>query len=407
MKFLGSASPRVFFSFFPHGRLFWKFLVFFFLAQMTAVLGVGLAIWATMPEHPSRPPAFAPPRLAPPDVSEPGMPALPARSPRAPPPHPPQPGPELPLIHLGAGAVVSLIFATLLAAYVSRPIRRLREAMQRGANGQLDTVLVADMGTRRDELADLSLDFDRMTGHLARLMAAQRRLLHDVSHEMRSPLARLNAIIGLVRQQPRDIEDYLSRLEHESMRMDRLLSELLTLSRLESTEENRFGELAEPVDLAELLEQVLEDAHPESELAACQIELGDGHVKGGGFVGATERCVRGDAELLYRLFDNLLRNALRHAASGGWIGVRLSATTEELQVCVEDRGPGVANADLDHLFEPFFRSGRGAGGHGLGLAIARQIAEKHRGRIDVANRPEGGFRVRVSLPRVACSGAIA
>lgn len=385
----------------PLGRLFWKFLIFFFLAQTTAVLGIGLAIWATMPARETWAPP--PPVGARPGVAAEGGPA--AFDPQRlapdgrplPPPRGPGPGPKLPLVHLLSGALVSLVFAALLATYVARPIRRLRQALQAAAGGQLVPGVAAAMGSRRDELADLGHDFDRMAQHLAQLMEGQRRLLHDVSHELRSPLARLNAVIGLARQQPEKFADCLARLEHESVRMDRLLSELLTLSRLESGMMERDNER---VDLAELLADVVADAAPEAAQAGCQVELD---------VGRNDSIVYGDAEMLHRVFDNLLRNALTHAVAGGWVGIALSVAEEALCVRVEDRGPGVPAADLARLFEPFYRGTQVAArsGHGLGLAIARQIVDNHHGRIKAANRVAGGLCVSVYLPRDAavCAGS--
>jgi two-component system OmpR family sensor kinase len=373
------------------GRLFWKFLIFFFLAQVTAVLGIGLAIWAIKPDHGLGPPPPPPSFEAQGSTGEfRGF---------GPPPHlgdeeslrrlPPPPGPKLPLFHLLAGALVSLIFAALLAAYVSRPILRLRQALQAGAKGELSPGLSAEMGDRRDELADLGRDFDRMAQHLGLLMAGQRRLLHDVSHELRSPLARLNAIIGVARQQPDYFVDCLSLLEHESMRMDRLLSELLTLSRLESG----IGRHAdEQVDLAELLNDVVSDAAPEVEQAGCRVELSvEQNVQ-----------VRGDPEMLHRLFDNLLRNALTHAPSGGWVGISLTypGAGNGVLARIEDCGPGVPAAELEQLFVPFYRGTNvsGQNGHGLGLAIAKQIVDCHQGRIEASNRPGGGLCLSISLP---------
>jgi len=371
---------------FPLGRLFWKFLIFFFLAQVTAVLGIGLAIWAIKPDHglgtPPPPPSFE--ALGSAGEIRVFRPPL------------PPPGPKLPLFHLLAGALVSLIFAALLAAYVSRPILRLRQALQEGAKGELNPRLSEAMGERRDELADLGRDFDGMAQHIGQLMAGQRRLLHDVSHEMRSPLARLNAIIGLARQQPDYFVDCLSLLEHESMRMDRLLSELLTLSRLESG----MGKHAdERVDLAELLTDVVSDAAPEVEKAGCRVELSiDQNAQ-----------VRGDPEMLHRLFDNLLRNALSHASSGAWVGITLIfvEARNEVIACVEDCGPGVPAAELEQLFVPFYRGTNASArnGHGLGLAIARQIAECHQGRIEATNRPGDGLCLSVSLPRATLADA--
>ena len=366
---------------FFRGRLFWKIFVFFFLAQLAGIVVTGVAIWATLPDAS---PGFTPPPR--------GFFELPPRPPSgrdggpSRPPHPP-PGPRFPLKHLLAGTAASLVFSALLAAYIARPVRRLRAALQAGASGEMVTDLAASMGGRCDELTDLCRDFDRMAQHIDQLMRGQRRLMHDVSHEMRSPLARLSAIMGLMRQQPERIDDCLDLLERESERMDRLVSELLTLSRLESGVAARRDEL---VDLAEILADAVTDAGPEAEQAACAIEI---HA-GGNFP------MRGDGEMLHRLFDNLLRNALAYASCGGWIGIRAERIGKTVCVCVEDRGPGVLDADLERLFEPFFRGHRtpSRNGHGLGLAIARQIVMSHSGRIAAENRHEGGLRVKIEFP---------
>ena len=368
--------------YFPLGRLFWKFLIFFFLAQMSAVLGVGLAIWAIKPDldfGPPPPPPFTVEQSA-------------GEQQRFPPPPPFQPrGPKPPVVHLLAGALVSLIFAALLATYVARPIRRLRLALQAGASGQLVSGLSASMGRRSDELADLCHDFDRMARHLAQLMEGQRRLLYDVSHELRSPLARLTAVIGLIRQQPDRLEDCLARLERESERMDRLLSELLTLSRLES---GMVARVDEAVNLTELLGDVVSDTAPETTPAGFTIDFKPG---------TEPALVRGDPEMLHRVFDNLVRNVLTHATDGKWLRIRVSAMSFEYCVQVEDRGPGVLSSETERIFMPFYRGSPGSGtnGHGLGLVIARQIVEAHGGRIEAANRPEGGLRLNVFLPKAS------
>jgi len=369
------------------GRLFWKFLIFFFLAQTTAVLGIGLAIWAAAPDPFHRPP----PPITEGHVFHPGRPALGATVHQPPPAFSPPPPPEapLPLVHLLTGAVVSLVFAALLAAYVSLPVRRLRQALQAAAEGQFVLNLSASMGDRRDELADLGQDFDRMAQHLARLMEGQRRLLHDVSHELRSPLTRLNAVVDLARQKPERAEEFLGLVERETEKMDRLLEELLTLSRLES------GMVAygkECVDLAELLQDVIADTRLEAELADCQVEL---KVDGGAEV-------RGNPEMLHRMFDNLLRNALIHAAIGKKVWITLSSANDTACIRVEDAGPGVPVSEVEKLFVPFYRGSQThtltRKGYGLGLAIVRQIVDNHRGTIRATNRSEGGFCVIVTLP---------
>ena len=394
--------------FFPLGRLFWKFLVFFSLAQMTVVFGFGVALWATTqggPDGdrllPGGPGGVAAPGfgggtgggLPPPPhpMIRPGMQAfLPP-----PPPDPRQPKVKFPLIHLVAGGVVSVIFAALLAAYVARPIQRLRFALREAAAGRLVPGLAREMGSRRDELADLGQEFDRMAGHLAQLVQGQRHLLHDVSHELRSPLARLTAIIGIARQQPERIEEYMGRLEAEATRMDRLLAELLTLSRLES---GMTEYVAEDVDLNEVIADVVADAMPEAEQAGCVLQpvLRSDEAE-------PPAWIHGDAEMLHRVFDNLVRNALKYAAEGGWVGITSQMRANELVVRVEDRGPGLRMADLERVFEPFYRGPQavGQGGHGLGLAIAKRIVEKMGGTITVSNRDHavgGGLCVTVVLP---------
>lgn len=361
-------------------RLFWKFLVFFFLAQLTAVVGVGLGIWATLPPHPDEGPPFE--RTGAPPGPPPGLPGI------APPP-PFRPGPPLPVLHLLAGALVSLVFAALLAAYVSHPIHRLRQALRDAAEGRLAADLARMMGDRRDELADLGLDYDRMVRHLAQLMDSQRTLLHDVSHELRSPLARVEAIIDVARQQPESVGECLTRLEHESRRIDALLGELLTLSRLESGL-HETDEAA--IDLDALLADVLADALPEAELAGCRVELD----------AASGAHLRGNAELLHRCFDNLLRNALTHAASGGWVGISVRRGDTRVEVRVSDRGPGLPDAEFERIFEPFYRARRSSGkGSGLGLAIARRIVSRHAGDIHAESAAGGGLVVCVRLP---CDG---
>ena len=172
------------------GRLFWKFFLIFWLAQLVTSIGVGVAIWLEHPVHGAAGGMFAggAPPPPPPGVD----PAL-----RPPPPQHGWLPPPLPIL---AGSVVSLLFAALLAWYFARPIRNLRAAFESVAGGKLETRIGASMGRRKDELADLGQDFDHMAARLQALLDTQRRLLHDVSHELRSPLARLQAAADLMRQ---------------------------------------------------------------------------------------------------------------------------------------------------------------------------------------------------------------
>jgi len=298
-----------------------------------------------------------------------------------------------PLEPLAGGVLASLLFAALLAAYVSKPIRSLRRAVDAAAHGNLGVRVSEDIGRRNDELADLGRAFDRSAAQLERLMEGQRRLLHDVSHELRSPLARLQAAVGLARQQPANVDASMERIEREAARMDRLVDELLTLSRVEAG----LGAAGpERVDLVELVSQVVEDAAFEAEAGGHALRI-DTDVDALNGV-----AIDGHPEMLHRALENVVRNAVRHSPVGG--SVRLTARYEqarrEVRIAIEDEGPGVSADELESIFEPFFR-GSGAQtwrGHGLGLAIARRVIEAHGGTIAASNRPTGGLAVELRLP---------
>jgi two-component system OmpR family sensor kinase len=297
--------------------------------------------------------------------------------------------PPSPLLPISIGILASLGFSALLAWYLATPIRYLRGAFDAVAAGKLDTRIGPRMGRRRDEIADLGRDFDRMAGQLQILVGSQRRLLHDVSHELRSPLARLQAAIGLARQQPEKLEASLDRIERESGRLDELVGELLTLSRLEA---GTSGAADEEVDLVELVASIADDARFEAEAHGRRVQ----------FSGEGEVLVQVRAELLHRAFENVIRNAVKYTREGTTVEVRVERqpTPDRLIVTVDDRGPGVPESDLPAIFEPFFRGGAGVktAGFGLGLAIARRAIEAHGGNIQAMNRPGGGLRVEIVLP---------
>jgi signal transduction histidine kinase len=286
-----------------------------------------------------------------------------------------------------AATVASLLFAALLAWYFSRPIRALQRAFDAAAAGDLAPKFAhAAPRLIGDELAELGHDFDRMSAQLRALMDGQRRLLHDVSHELRSPLARLQAAIGLAHQRPDRLQASLERIERESVRMDRLVGELLTLSRLEAS---TTLPATEPIDLVEMVDQIADDARFE---AGAVVD-----------VDAPEPItVHGVPDLLWSAVENIVRNAVKHGA-GGAVDVCLHPDGGLVHIEVLDKGPGIAPEHLGDVFEPFFRSNptrNNVDGHGLGLAIAKRVVDTHGGRISAANRAEGGLRVTITLPRV-------
>lgn len=377
------------------GRLFWKFFLFIWLSQLLGILGIGAYFWFDHREAAGAPPELhqaREPRGFPGEFG-PGMPPPPGDADRGrpgPPPGrgagpPPEPGFRIPLLPFAAALFGSLICAAGLAWYVAGPVRHLRRAFEAMADGRLETRIGRKM-KRHDDLADLGHDFDRMGERLEKLVDAQRSLLHDVSHEIRSPLARLQAAIGIARQQPSRLEETLSRVELESERINRLVGELLALSRLDAG----IGHRREAVDLGELLAGIVEDARFEG--AARQVEVR--------FAQEEMPPIQADPELLQRAIENIVRNALRHSPSGGAVDIEVEKSGKTICLRVMDDGPGVPEPDLDRIFQPFFRgSSHSFGeGYGLGLTIARRVVVSLDGEIMARNRHEGGLIIETRLP---------
>ena len=357
------------------GRLFWKFFAFIWLAQLAGIGTIASTYWLTQPrldrEFAERAFDDAPLR------GEPDPLGL------RPPPRRGLP----PVVPTLTTLLASLGTALALAWYVAKPIRGLRTAFESAAGGDLDVRVGPAMGGRDDELADLGRDFDRMADRLQNSMNGQRRLLHDVSHEMRSPLARLQAAAGLFRLKYGQ-EPAIERVEEEIVRIDRLVGDLLKLSRLEAGE---LAGTAEPVDMQELVRGVVTDANFEAQSTGRIVTWN--HESPG--------IVTGRPEMLHGAIENVVRNALKHAPLTREVRVETSVDPARSRyvLCVLDGGPGVSDAELPGLFTPFFRAaGAGADGYGLGLAIARRSVEAHDGTISASNRAEGGLAVTIVLP---------
>jgi len=295
-----------------------------------------------------------------------------------------------PVIPTIIATIASFFFALLLAWYFSQPIRQLKSAFANAASGNLNNRLEPLMGKRNDELSDLGRDFDAMTDKLRALMDSQRRLLHDVSHELRSPIARMQVSIGLARLQPEKMPATIERIEREGVRMDRLVGELLTLSRLEG---GVTGTMEDSIRMADLLAEIINDASFEA-------EANTRHVEGNGNCAVL---LTGGTELLHRAIENVVRNAIKQTAADTTIAIntKVDQDKQHLLIDVLDHGPGVPEDELQLIFDPFFRSSRtqkSSNGYGLGLTIARRIIEAHGGTIAAFNRQEGGLRVEIMLP---------
>jgi len=277
-----------------------------------------------------------------------------------------------------------------LARYLSSPVAPLRRATRALSGGYLTTRVEGKVSGRRDEIGELARDFDAMAERIEKLVDSQHRLLRDVSHELRSPLARLVVALELARSRAGEAAaGPLDRIELEAARLDGLIGRLLLLERLETGSD---GSAPLVVDLGPLLEGVVADAEFEAAAGDREVRLEDGETG----------LVRGRPELLCSVFDNVVRNAVHHTPTGTAVEVDCRAADDGFEVTVRDHGPGVADVELERIFEPFYRveeaRDRASGGVGLGLAIAARAVKAHRGEISAANHPDGGLVVTVRLP---------
>ena len=295
----------------------------------------------------------------------------------------------LPRLGIALSILAAGIISYLLALYLTSPVKKLKSVVQSFAEGNLDARVTPQLGSRHDELTDLGREFDHMAERIAALISAQNRLLADISHELRSPLARLTVALELARKNTTGKGiGALDRIEMESERVNKLVGQLLALTRLESGAETVPPET---VALEELVQEVIDDANYEAkplhkEVKAVQLDP----------------CrVRGSVELLRSGIENVVRNAIRYTAEGSAIEVSLSGKLDTALLTVRDYGPGVPESELDHIFEPFYRVSeareRSSGGVGLGLSISERTVKLHGGNIRAANAHDG-LLITIELP---------
>ncbi len=285
---------------------------------------------------------------------------------------------------------ISGFVSYLLARSISRPLENLQRTARTLADGQLGARTAPAVGARRDEIGALAREFDTMAERLAAMVAARQQLLRDLSHELRSPLARLRMAVDLAQQPGADPARQFERIEREGGRLETLIAQILAYARLErdpATLERK------PVDILEILRQVVLDAEYESQSVPGRISLcAPGSVAE----------FRADAQLLHAAFDNVLRNALLHGGAGP-IEIDVLDDAAAISVSIRDHGPGVPPPELDRIFEPFYRvqdeSARAPKGSGIGLAVAAKAVQLHGGTLVAENAPEGGLRMTFTLPR--------
>lgn len=302
--------------------------------------------------------------------------------------------PSLPkhLTHFPLGLTLScaLLLIVLVSWYLARrftrPLEELNEAMRTFARGELQTRIAEKLRKDDADIAQLAVIFDDMAEEIQALINRQQRLFHDVSHEIRSPLARINVALALADRDPVRVPQSLARIEKEVAEIDRLVDDLLTYARFDARASLRFEDMA--------LDEVVREVDD-----AVRFEAQDRNVTLQENVPEEVRFAH-NRLLLSRAFENILRNALRHAPDESVIDVTLTEDADGIRWICRDRGPGVAPKDLTDMFQPFFRgeTQRSGTGFGLGLAIARRAVERHRGTIRAENA-DPGLCVTIFLPR--------
>lgn len=298
------------------------------------------------------------------------------------------------LLRLLVILVIGGIFCFWLARYLTTPLLKLRTTTNDLAEGNLGARVANKLTKRRDEVGQLGRDFNGMAERLESMVKAQQRLLGDISHELRSPLARLGVALGLARQRSgAEANGALDRIERESDNLNEMISQLLELTRLESGTD---GRKRTTVDLASLVRDVAEDADYEARSVNRSVQ-----------VVWTERCtISGIEDLLRSAVENVVRNAVRFTPEGTAVEVALQRQNgggENFAViCVRDRGKGVPEESLEKIFRPFYRAEdardrQSGGGTGLGLAITERAVRMHGGSVKAANAKDGGLSVELRL----------
>ena len=311
-------------------------------------------------------------------------------------PRPPfQQGLQPQLLRLLVILVIGGIFCLWLSRYLTTPLLKLRRTTNELAEGNLGARVADKLNKRRDEVGQLGRDFNVMAERLESMVKAQQRLLGDISHELRSPLARLGVALGLARQRSgADANGALDRIERESDSLNEMISQLLELTRLESGTD---GRKRTEVDLAALVHDVAEDADYEARSVNRSVQ-----------VVSSDKCsINGVEELLRSAVENVVRNAVRFTPEGTAVEVALKRQNGSgdhfAVISVRDRGKGVPEEALEKIFRPFYRTEdardrQSGGGTGLGLAITERAVRMHGGSIAATNASSGGLSVEMRLP---------
>ncbi|MBC3767634.1 ATP-binding protein [Neptunicella marina] len=290
-----------------------------------------------------------------------------------------------PYFLISIAVILSGLLCLLLSWSLVTPLRRLKSAANKMSKGDLSS-RSGESANRQDEIGQLAHEFDAMAGHLENLIAGQKRMLADISHELRSPLARLQVAIGIAQQQQEST--VLTRIETEAQRIESMLAQILTLSRLDSAQ----AELKlQTVNLADLLDNLIEDADFEASAHNKELEVSP----------IADIEIKVDSNLFCSAIENLLRNAIKYARHKVNVDIKVNNHNLQIQIC--DDGPGVSEHELDNIFRPFYRTAssrsRDSGGVGLGLAISQRAIESMNGSISADLKSGGGLCITVCLQK--------
>ena len=298
------------------------------------------------------------------------------------------------ILSLVSVIILAGILCFILARHLTIPISRLRDATRELTAGNLSARVGAAIGNRNDEVADLARDFDQMAEQIEKLLKSQIRLIRDVSHELRSPLARLNVALELARLSPgKSRAPALDRIEQESQCLNSMIEQLLSLSRMES---GTFSSQASYFELGEMLEKIAEDAGYEGKNRNIQVRV----------ISEEEVSFTGHQQILHSALENVVRNAVSYTVKDSTVTVSLEKVqvndNRYARIEVRDHGEGVPEAELDRIFTPFYRLAasrdRVSGGSGIGLAITERAVKIHEGSVQAANHPDGGLQITILMP---------
>ncbi len=291
--------------------------------------------------------------------------------------------------------IMLTLLSFLLARHITDPITKLRKATQAFATGNLGTRVSETLGNRQDEIAQLGLDFDQMTTQIQTLNKDRQQILRDISHELRSPLARLSIALEISRNKAsKEVMPSLQRIDLEAERLNTLIGEILLLNRLETGPNLRKCKL---VDLSDLIRRIGDDANFEAQSKNVSVVVASSPVIH----------IYGYPEMLHRAIENVVRNAIRHTAKGTTVDISIEAKSSKkdpIILTIEDKGPGVPSTAMPHIFKPFYRiegdRGRKTGGTGVGLAIAYKAIKLHDGVIKAENSRDGGLKMTITIPKL-------